>query len=114
MEHGRYDHHLRGLRQTLHTNCLKYQRAIEDYFPENTKVSQPQGGFFLWLELDKRIDTANLFDTAIQQKISFAPGRLFTQHNQFNNCMRLNFALQWDNQLELDLKRLGSLVRDSL
>jgi DNA-binding transcriptional MocR family regulator len=114
MEHGRYDHHLRGLRQTLHTNCLKYQRAIEDYFPENTKVSQPQGGFFLWLELDKRIDTANLLDTAIQQKISFAPGRLFTQHNQFNNCMRLNFALQWDNQLELDLKRLGSLVRDSL
>lgn len=114
MEHGRYDHHLRGLRQTLHTNCLKYQRAIEDYFPENTKVSQPQGGFFLWLELDKKIDTANVFDMAIKQKISFAPGRLFTQHNQFNNCMRLNFALQWDNQLELDLKRLGSLVRDSL
>ncbi len=114
MEHGRYDHHLRGLRQTLHTNCLKYQQAIEDYFPENTKVSQPQGGFFLWLELDKNINTANLFDIAIKQKISFAPGRLFTQHDQFNNCMRLNFALQWNNQLELDLKRLGQIVKDGL
>ncbi len=114
MEHGRYDHHLRGLRQTLHTNCLKYQRAIEEYFPENTKISQPQGGMFLWLELDERIDTAGLFDIAIKHKISFAPGRLFTQHNQFNNCMRLNFALQWDDKLELDLKRLGKIVKQIL
>lgn len=114
MEHGRYDHHLRGLRQTLHTNCLKYQRAIEDYFPENTKISQPQGGFFLWLELDERIDTTELYDIAIKQKISFAPGRLFTQHNQFNNCMRLNFALKWDDKLEFDLKRLGKIVKQAL
>lgn len=114
MEHGRYDHHLRGLRQTLHTNCLKYQRAIEEYFPENTKISQPQGGMFLWLELEERIDTAELFDIAIKQKISFTPGRLFTQHNQFNNCMRLNFALRWDDKLELDLKRLGRIVKQAL
>lgn len=113
MENGRYDHHLRKLRQTLHTNCLKFQRAVEDYFPENTKISQPQGGSFLWLELDKKIDTSELFDIAIKQKISFAPGRLFTQHNQFNNCMRLNFALKWDEKLEFDLKRLGKIVKQS-
>ncbi|WP_435523653.1 hypothetical protein [Chryseobacterium indoltheticum] len=47
MENGRYDHHLRGFRQKLHTNCLKYQRAVEEYFPESTKISQPQGGFVL-------------------------------------------------------------------
>lgn len=113
MENGRYDHHLRKLRQTLHTNCLKFQRGVEDYFPENTKISQPQGGSFLWLELDKKIDTSELFDIAIKQKISFAPGRLFTQHNQFNNCMRLNFALKWDEKLEFDLKRLGKIVKQA-
>lgn len=114
MEYGRYDHHLRGFRQTLHTNCLKFQRAIEDYFPANTKISQPQGGFFLWLELDKKIDTAELFDIAIKQKLSFAPGRLFTQHNQFNNCMRLNYALEWNEKLETDLKKLGRLIKQHL
>lgn len=114
MDHGRYDHHLRGLRQTLHTNCLKYQQGIEDYFPENTKISQPQGGIFLWLELDERIDTVELLDIAMKQNISFAPGRLFTQHNQFNNCMRLNFALQWNEKLALDLKKLGRIVKQAL
>ncbi len=114
MEHGRYDHHLRQLRHTLHTNCLKFQRAIEEYFPENTRISQPQGGFFLWLELDRKINTAELYDTAIKQKISFAPGRLFTEHDQFNNCMRLNFALQWDEKVEYDLRRLGNIIKQEL
>ena len=114
LEHGRYDHHLRNLRSTLYTNSLHFQRTIEDHFPENTKISQPQGGSFLWLELDKSIDTAVLYDKAIQQKIGFAPGRIFTQHDQYNNCMRLNFGLQWKEKVELDLKRLGQLVKNSL
>lgn len=114
MEFGGYDQHLRKLRQTLHTNCLKYQRTIEDHFPANTKISQPQGGFFLWLELDERIDTAELYDLAIEQKLSYAPGRMFTQHDQFNNCMRLNFALQWDDNLEDDLRRLGQFFKKAL
>lgn len=114
LEHGRYDHHLRNLRSTLYTNSLHFQRTIEDHFPENTKISQPQGGSFLWLELDKSIDTAVLYDTAIQQKIGFAPGRIFTQHDQYHNCMRLNFGLEWKEKVEFDLKRLGQLVKNSL
>lgn len=114
LEYGRYDHHLRTFRNTLYTNSLHFQRIIEDHFPENTKISQPQGGSFLWLELDKSIDTAILYDTAIKQKIGFAPGRMFTQHDQYNNCMRLNFGLEWNEKVELDLKRLGQLVKNTI
>ncbi|SMD14581.1 aminotransferase-like domain-containing protein [Pedobacter nyackensis] len=114
LEHGRYDHHLRTLRTKLYTNCLQFQRAIEDYFPHNTKISQPQGGFMLWLELDKKIDTAKLYDIAIKQKISFAPGRMFSLHNQYNNCMRLNYGLEWNQKLDFDLKRLGNIVKSAI
>ncbi|MNE18086.1 putative HTH-type transcriptional regulator YdcR [compost metagenome] len=114
MEHGRYDHHLRTFRSKLYSNCLQFQRAIEEYFPDNTKISQPQGGFMLWLELDKRIDTAELYDTAILQNISFAPGRMFTLQDQFNNCMRLNYALEWNDKLHFDLEKLGQIVKNAL
>lgn len=114
MEHGRYDLHLRTFRSKLYSNCLQYQRTIEEYFPDNTKISQPQGGFMLWLELDKRIDTAQLYDTAIQQQISFAPGRMFTLQDQYNNCMRLNYALEWNDKLHFDLKKLGQIVKNAL
>lgn len=114
MNYGRYDHHLRAFRKTLYANCLRYQRAIEMYFPDHTRISQPQGGFMLWLELDKKVDTAALFDIAIKQKIGFAPGRMFTQYNQYNNCMRLNYGLAWNDKLEFYLKRLGNMVKDAL
>ncbi|WP_026714278.1 aminotransferase-like domain-containing protein [Flavobacterium daejeonense] len=114
MEHGRYEHHLRTLRNTLYNNCLHFKKAIEKYFPENTKISNPQGGFVLWLELDPRIDTAVLYDIAVQHKIGFAPGRMFTQHNRYNNCMRLNFAIKWDEKVEDSLKTLGLLIKQQL
>lgn len=114
MEHGRYDHHLRGLRNTLYSNYLLFQRTIEEYFPENTRISTPLGGFVLWLELDPRIDTAVLYDIAMQHKIGFAPGRMFTQHDQYNNCMRLNFAIKWNEKVEHSLQNLGSLIKQQL
>ena len=110
MEHGRFDHHLHTFRQKLFMNHQNFQRAIENYFPENTKISQPQGGFVLWLELEEKINTEHLYDTALKHNITFAPGRMFTQHEQYNNCLRLNYAMQWNERLENELKKLGHLV----
>lgn len=111
LENGRYEHHLRNLRRELHANSLHFTRAIAEYFPEGTKVSRPQGGFMLWVELDERIDTAELYERAIRQKISIAPGRMFSLQDQFNNCMRLTYGQRWTEQLENKLKLLGTIVK---
>jgi DNA-binding transcriptional MocR family regulator len=112
LENGRYETHLRKLRNTVYLNYLQYIRAINDYFPENTKASRPGGGFVLWLELDKRIDTVELYELAIQKKISIAPGKMFTLRNQFNNCIRLNFGLNWNDQTAQSLRTLGQITKD--
>ncbi|RYZ27273.1 MAG: PLP-dependent aminotransferase family protein, partial [Sphingobacteriales bacterium] len=65
LETGRYENHLRKLRQVLHGNLLKYSRAIVDYFPEGTMASRPQGGYVLWVELPKPLDTMALYDKAV-------------------------------------------------
>ncbi|WP_163410284.1 aminotransferase-like domain-containing protein [Flavobacterium ajazii] len=114
LEHGRYDHHLRTFRNKLYSNYLQINRAVESYFPDSTKISQPKGGFMLWLELDERISTTDLHNTALAQKINFAPGRIFSQHNQYNNCMRLTYALEWNERVENDLKKLGRLAKNSI
>lgn len=111
LETGRYENHLRKLRYTLQSNSLQYLRAIGDYFPDGTKVSRPQGGFLLWLELPKKIDTTKLYELALQHKISFAPGRMFTLQNQYNHCMRLSYGLHWDEKIDAALKVLGRLAK---
>ncbi|SDI69869.1 DNA-binding transcriptional regulator, MocR family, contains an aminotransferase domain [Chryseobacterium taeanense] len=111
LEKGRYEHHLRKLRSELHANSLQFARAVAEYFPEGSKISQPQGGFMLWVELDKRIDTTELYDLAIRQKISIAPGRMFSLQNQFNNCMRLSYGQRWSEQIDDKLKQLGRIAK---
>jgi DNA-binding transcriptional MocR family regulator len=110
LETGRYAHHLRGLRQTLHTNSLRYAGAIAAYFPDGTRVSRPEGGFILWVELDKRIDTVALYDRAIRQNISIAPGNMFSLQDQYRHCLRLSYGMPWDKHIEMALKKLGQLI----
>ncbi|MGN7865694.1 PLP-dependent aminotransferase family protein [Chryseobacterium sp. 22458] len=114
LAYGRYDHHLRMFRKKLYANYLQIQKAVNQYFPDNTKVSEPKGGFMLWLELDKRICTEDLYDAALDQKVNFAPGRMFSQYNQYQNCMRLNYALEWTDRVESDLEKLGKLIKNRI
>ncbi|TWF33865.1 GntR family transcriptional regulator [Chitinophaga polysaccharea] len=109
LESGRYENHLRNMRQTLQANCQHYMAAIAEYFPAGTKVSRPQGGLTLWVELPG-INTTDLYNVAIRQKISIAPGRIFTLQNQFENCMRLCMGLPWSEELKRKLKQLGKLA----
>jgi len=111
---GRYEYHLRKLRQTLHSNSLQFIRAIGEYFPEGIKLSAPQGGFILWVELDKKIDTYQLYREAMLHKISIAPGSMFTLQERYENCMRLSYGMPWTNDIDKALKRLGNLVKEMM
>lgn len=113
MENDRYENHLRKLRKELHTNSLHFTQAIMNYFPEETKIIIPQGGYMLWVELDKEIDTTELYYKAMKKNISIAPGRMFTLQNQYNNCMRLSYGQRWNPVIEERLNLLGSIIKDS-
>ncbi len=107
LENGRYEHHMRNLRKMLHTQCLRYQQAIADYFPEDTCVSRPQGGYVLWLELNQSVNTIELYEQAFRRKVSFAPGRIFSLQDRYNNCLRISYANPWSKQVEDGLKLIG-------
>lgn len=111
---GRYDHHLRRLRQTLHANSIKYIGAIGQYFPEDTRVSKPKGSFLLWVELNKKIDIRQLFDSAQAHNIGFMPGNIFTLQDQYTHCMRLSYSMVWSEKIDKGLKKLGYLAHEML
>lgn len=111
LENGRYESHLRKLRHSLHTTYLQYVRVIGEYFPEGTRISRPQGGLSLWTELPGGVNTLDLYNLALRQKISIAPGMMFSLQNQFDHCMRLSFGVPWNSRTEASLKQLGKLVK---
>ncbi len=111
LANGRYELHLRHLRKALHTQCLRYIQAVNEYFPEGTRITRPQGGFVLWLELDRKVDTYKLHKRALKLGIGIAPGQIFSSQGQFGNCFRISFGLPWSERVEQGIKTLGDLVR---
>jgi len=111
LEIGRFEYHLKKLRKALHTQCLRYVQGIIQYFPENTRISRPLGGFVLWLELDKKLDAYRLYREALKHQISVAPGQLFSAQDRFANCLRISYARPWDEEVEEGLKTLGKLIK---
>jgi len=110
-ETGRYDLHMRNLRKALYTQCLHYMQGIAQYFPPDTKISQPQGGYALWIELNKSINAFELYQAAMAQNISIAPGQIFSTDARFTNFIRISFGRPYDDVLENSFKVLGELIR---
>ncbi|MDR6405515.1 MULTISPECIES: PLP-dependent aminotransferase family protein [Chryseobacterium] len=111
LKSGKYEKHLQQMRKTLHNNYQNYVQTIAESFPDGTRTSRPQGGLSLWVEFDKSIKTTELYDLAIRENISIAPGRMFTLQNQFENCMRLCIGLPWSEETQLKLRQVGSLSK---
>jgi DNA-binding transcriptional MocR family regulator len=110
LQHGGYDRHLRKLRQALQQQQHAMLAAIGRYFPAQTRVSRPDGGYFLWLELPEEVDSLRLFQLALAQGISIAPGPIFSPTRRFTNCVRLNYGKPWDTECEQAMATLGNLI----
>lgn len=112
LANGRYELHLRHLRKALHTQALRYMQAISEHFPEDTRITRPQGGFTLWIELNKKINAYKLHKRALKHNIGIAPGQIFSSQGRFENCFRISYGEPWCDKIEEGIKVLGKLARE--
>ena len=108
---GRYEYHLKNLRKALHTQYLKYTQAIIQYFPEGTKLSRPQGGFVLWVELPGKVNASKLRLEAMKHHISVVPGKIFSVRCNYHNFIRISFGKPWNEDMDYGLMMLGKIVK---
>jgi DNA-binding transcriptional MocR family regulator len=111
LKEGGYERHLRKLRKDLKKQVSGLRACILKYFPKGTKVTDPGGGFVLWVELPESIDTDIIYQDAVKENILIAPGNLFTMKNKYSNCMRLNAGF-WNEQVEKAIQHIGRLCAD--
>ena len=92
LQSGGFDRHLRQMRQTLAERQTLALRLIAEHFPPGTRVTRPEGGYFLWAELPPAVDALSLQQLALEQGISVAPGHLFSADQRFSHHLRLNYG----------------------
>jgi DNA-binding transcriptional MocR family regulator len=110
LQHGGYDRHLRQLRQALAAQRGVVLRAIAKHFPPGTRSTQPEGGYFVWVELPPGTDALALHRLALSQGVSTAPGHLFSADRRFAHHLRINFGHPGDARIEPALKTVGRIA----
>jgi DNA-binding transcriptional MocR family regulator len=111
LESGGYDYHLRSIRRLYASFIAQLSQAVERYFPEGTRVTRPNGGIVLWVQLPDYVDSLELYKQALQIGITLAPGYIFSATHQYKNFIRLN-AAWWSYETDRAMRRLGELVTE--
>ena len=110
LRQGRYPRQLKKLRRTIETQMDIMLRHIGEYFPKGTRVTHPEGGGVLWLELPNNVDSVDLFLEARKNGINIAPGAIFSTQDKFGSHIRLSCTSLWSEPIRAGLETVGALA----
>jgi len=111
IEQGYYKKHIRTAKKQYQHNRDAIINWVQRYFPEGTKMTYPQGGFNLWIELPGKINSFILNQKLAYFKIGIAPGPLFSCSGKYKNCFRLNYVEETGSRIEQAISIIGEQAK---
>jgi len=111
---GSLDRHIEELKVAYSERRQVMLNAMEQHFPEEVKWTKPEGGLFLWVELPRGMNSAELLDKAIEKKVAYVPGSPFYAQTKGENTMRLNFSNASPEKIVEGIRRLGQVIKENL
>ena len=98
------------MRAAYHDQVARGREAVARFFSEGTRVTQPRGGFVLWVEMPSSVDGLRLADAALAGGISISPGSLFSAHERHRHRIRLSCGEPWTAELDRAVETLGEIA----
>ena len=107
---GQLDQHIATLRTTYRERRDVMLAALKAHFPTSCRWTFPDGGMFLMVTLPEHVDSLDLLQQALAQKVAFVPGSAFYLNGEGTNTLRLNFSNAKPDLIEEGIQRLGVLL----
>ncbi len=87
--------------------------ALKTYMSDISTFSEPNGGMFVWVTVNKNIDTKQMIPLAIKNGVAYVSGQAFTTNGTQKSSMRLNFTFGSEDQLVEGIKRIRKTINES-
>ena len=101
------DEHIEKIRERYGAQCKAMIRAAAEHFPPDARITEPEGGMFLWVELPAGLSSLELFERAVTENVAFVPGTPFFADGSGENTLRLNFSNTDEEAIDTGIRRLG-------
>lgn len=95
----------------LKQNMEYMYSLLVEYLSDYCIIHKPCGGYFIWILMrDDTLDTNNLLQICIKNKVSFHSGNKFSISGKYKHGIRLSFSWYITNEIKEGIIRL----RDSM
>ena len=114
METTDMNEHLASLRKIYRRKFELMESGIKEHFADTVKVTEPEGGLFIWATLPENIDMLEFCSVAVKKyKVAVVPGTAFMiNETDKTNSFRLNFSTPSDEQIVRGCEILGKLTKE--
>lgn len=112
IEKGLQHQQLATLKSVYARRKVVLRNALRAHLSTAVRFTEPDGGFFIWLEFPEELDTAQMLAEARRRRVGYLPGQRFSSRNGLKNYARLSFSYFDAAQLEEGVRRLAKVIRE--
>jgi 2-aminoadipate transaminase len=88
--------------------------SLTAQMPEGTTWTEPDGGFFVWVDLPEGIDADAMLEDAATRGVTYLPGSLFYSGEGPGNTLRLSYSFVTGDEIAQGIEALGTTVSERL
>ena len=113
-----FSEHLPAVRRLYAEKAKVMLDSLEEFMPKHPEVSwtKPTGGMFIWLNLPKHVDSADLMKKVLASDVpvGFVPGVAFYTDNPEANHCRLSFVTVPSEKIVAGIKSVAQALKTFL
>lgn len=111
MADGLLDAHIAKVNQVYKSKAETAARAVQQHCGNYVSFRMPQGSFYLWIEIDERVDWEKAATLAGKEGIFFRPGERFMGDTQGRQFIRLAYSHVNEDIIAKGIEKLGAILR---
>jgi 2-aminoadipate transaminase len=108
---GLLEPHLVKARAIYKAKATAAVKAMREHCAPYVKFREPRGSFYLWVEIDNRVDWARAARLAEREGIFFRPGERFMGEPNGRQFLRLAYSHVSEQVIADGIAKLGGILR---
>jgi len=110
IDKGHYAKHVKKINHLLHSQMIDYCALLKKLLPESAVISSPSGGIVIWVQV-VGVNTQELVNACESENIYIRSGNIFSTHNVYDDCFRINVGWPLNENIEKQLKYIADKIR---
>ncbi|MBO6902100.1 MAG: PLP-dependent aminotransferase family protein [Rhizobiaceae bacterium] len=113
MAEGLLEPHIEKVNGVYKAKAETAAKALQEHCGDFVRFKMPRGSFYIWVEIDDRVDWETAAARAAKEGIFFRPGERFSGVKDDRKFLRLAYSHVSEKTIADGIERLGAILKET-